>query len=71
MVGRGTGKKAHDLMVCPLCSEGGNRCHQVIENHEDYRHEDEWTRKMMHSDLMFCYISQTLIAGYEAGVIKL
>ena len=67
MLGKGRGKKAHDLMVFPACL----LCHKLIDSYENFTHEDLFVKKMMSSSLVQTYIAITLIRAYEAGVIKL
>jgi len=58
-LGRGMGKKAHDLMTIPLCREH----HEMVDSYQYSRDKTD------HSEQMLCWIAQTIIAGYEAGVL--
>ena len=64
-LGRGERKKSHDLMVFPGCAT----CHAMIDSYQYYEHLDPFVRKLMHSSGVQTFISMTIIAGYEAGVL--
>ena len=62
--GGGMGKKSHHLMVAPLCQG----CHAEYDSGRWQCGDDP---KGYESEIMLHYIAVTIIAGYEAGVIKI
>lgn len=61
-LGRGMGRKAHDLMTMPLCHEGANGCHAAYDRHE-----------LPIGDAPFwamLRIGETIISAANAGVLK-
>ena len=69
--GKGMGKKAHWLMVMPLCGPGANRCHQKFDQSQVSTFEDQFMRKVDKSEMMLAYIALTHIAAVEEGVLSL
>lgn len=61
-LGKGMGRKAHDLMTMPLCHEGANGCHAAYDRHE-LPDDDAPLWAMLR-------IGQTIIAAANAGVLK-
>lgn len=75
-LGRGAGKKAHDMAVTSLCCDrpGFRGCHSLFDNHElapSMTTEDRFINKVGESEMHLCWEMQTIIAAYEAGAIKL
>lgn len=69
-IGRGGSKKSHHLMVWPACPE----CHGLAEAYRlvvPVAKKDVFIEKLNHSELMFRYIAQTIIAGDEAGILSI